>query len=180
MLSYNGFMPEQLLIGFNPMSAANKVAYYSSQIRGRVLWLVIAVAICVWIWIWQRRSLTPLYSGLLFGVGSLYSLIWLVVALVKWKRAKAALTAISPSVAATVDRGGIWLQGTGMAWLEVSKIAITPGRFGGSPSLSVTRADGHIASISLADLDVMPGTIDAAIRSYSAGTQRIDTSRLGN
>ena len=173
-------MPEQLLIGFNPMSAANKVAYYSGQIRGRILWLIISIAICVWIWLCQRSALSPMYTGLLFGVGILYSLIWLMIAVIGWKRAKNALSAISPGVAAQVDRTGIWLQGTGMAWSQVKRIAISPGRFGGSPVLNVTRMDGNVARISLADLDVMPGTIDAAIRSYSAGTQHIDTSKLGN
>jgi len=162
------------------MSAANRVAYFSSQIRGRLLWLVVAIVICVWIWIWQQGTLSTAQGALLLGVGVAYSLVWLVVAIVNWLRAKSALTSISPGVAAAIDRQGIWLQGTGMAWPEISTISISPGRFGGSPNLSVTREDGHIESISLANLDVMPGTIDAAIRSYSAGAQWIDTSKLGN
>ncbi|MCL2736415.1 MAG: hypothetical protein FWD75_07265 [Propionibacteriaceae bacterium] len=173
-------MPEQLIIGFNPMSAANKVAYYGNQIRSRVLWLVVAMIVCVWIWLWQRQSMSGSDTGLLFGAGLLYSLIWLGVAIVNWSRAKSALSAISPGVAAAVDRQGMWLAGVGMAWPEIAQVAIAPGRFGGSPNLSVKRVDGHVSKISVADLDVAPGTIDAAVRSYSNGTQSIDTSRLGN
>ena len=173
-------MPEQLLIGFNQMSATNRVAYAKSQIRSRILWLIVSIVICVVIWTWRRESLTPMYTGLLFGIGITYSLIWLIIAIVNHQRAKKALSAITPGLAATVDRTGIWLRGMGMAWTDITKIDITSGKFGGSPSLNVTRVDGVIASISVVDLDVMPGTIDAAIRSYSAGTQHIDTSTLGN
>ncbi|MCL2783980.1 MAG: hypothetical protein FWD55_00810 [Propionibacteriaceae bacterium] len=173
-------MPDQLIIGFNPMSAANKVAYYSGQIRVRILWLIVAIAICAWIWIWQRSVLTPQVTGMLFGVGIAYSAIWLALAVINWRRAKSALAAISPGVAAAVDRRGIWLQGTGMAWPEIGSVAIKTGRFSSSPRLLVTRIDGQVISISVADLDVMPGTIDAAVRTFSSGTQWIDTSKLGN
>jgi len=173
-------MPDQLLIGFNPMSAANRVAYFSSQIRSRLLWLVISAVICVWIWIWQQRVLTTVQGGVLLGLGILYSLIWLGISVINWSRAKSALSAISPGVAVAIDRYGIWMRDKGMQWPEISQVSILPGRFGGSPHFTVTTGDGQVASMSVADLDVMPGTIDSAIRSYSAGTQWIDTSKLGN
>jgi len=173
-------MPEQLLIGFNPMSAANRVAYYSRQIRSRVLWLIVAVVICVWIWLWQRGTLTLLQGVLLLGLGVVYSLVWLVLAIVNWRRAKSALESISPGVAAAINRAGIWLAGKAIAWPDISAISILPARFGGSPNLTVTTNDGQVSKASLANLDVMPGTIDSAIRSYSAGTWWIDTSKLGN
>ena len=173
-------MPEQLIIGFNPMSAASKVAYLGSQIRARLMWLVVSVIICFVIWRWQGQSLSGSYIGWFFAIGIGYSLIWLLVGVIGWSRAKAALAAISPGVAATVDRQGIWMQGTGMAWPQIAKVAITPGRFGGSPNLVVRRLDGPPVDISLALLDAMPGAIDAAVRAYSGGAQWIDTSKLGN
>jgi len=173
-------MPEQLIIGFNPMSAANRVAYFGKQIRVRIWWLVVAIVLCVWIWIWQKGTLTPFQGMLLLGLGVVYSLVWVGVAVVGWIRAKSNLSSISPGVAAAIDRGGIWLQGASMAWPQIDKISINPARFGGSPNFCVKREDGFVASISLANLDVMPGTIDAAIRSYSAGTRWINTSKLGN
>ena len=162
------------------MSAANRVAYYTSQIRSRLLWLVISVVICIWIWLWQRGMMSVQQGALLVGVGVLYSLIWLGVAFVNWRRAKSALSAISPGIAAAIDRQGIWIQNRAIAWPEISQVSMLPGRFGGSPNLTVTTQDGQVTSMSVADLDVMPGTIDSAIRSYSAGTQWIDTSKLGN
>ncbi|MDR0285436.1 MAG: hypothetical protein LBI33_11220 [Propionibacteriaceae bacterium] len=173
-------MPEQLIIGFNPMAAANRVAYTGSVVRGRVMWLVVAALMCTAIWVWQRTSMSASTTALMYGVGLGLSVVWLVVALINWARAKSALAAISPGIAAAVDRQGMWLKGTGMAWPEIARVAIMPSRFGGSPYLVVERVDGHLASISLADLDVIPGTIDAAVRSFSGGTQAIDTSKLGN
>lgn len=80
----------------------------------------------------------------------------------------------------TLDRLGVWIQGVGMAWPEIEKISVAQGRFGGSPSLKISRVDGQAVSVSLADLDVMAGTIDAAVRTYSSGAQHIDASKLGN
>jgi len=177
---YDGTMPDQMLIGFNPMSAANRVAYYSRQIRSRLLWLVVAIVICIWIWLWQRGTLSVAQGGMLLGLGVLYSLVWLMVAVINWSRAKSALSAVSPGVAVAIDRTGIWFASRAMAWPEISQVCLLPGRFGGSPNLAVTTQDGQVTRMSVADLDTMPGTIDAAIRSYSAGSQWIDTSKLGN
>ncbi len=173
-------MPEQLVIGFNPMSAANKVAYSGRQIRSRLLWLVVSVVICVWLWVWQRRSMSPAGTAAMFGLALVYSLIWLLIAFVNWRRAKSALKAIAPGVAVVVDRRGLWLQGVGVAWSQLSQIAIRPGRFRGSPVLMVRLSDGSTTRIPLANLNAMPGTIDSAIRSYSGGNWWIDTSKLGN
>ncbi|MDR2930215.1 MAG: hypothetical protein LBV06_04855 [Propionibacteriaceae bacterium] len=173
-------MPEQLVVGFNPMSAANKVAYFVRQIRSRLVWLIIAAVICVWIWLWQRQTMSAQNVGFLFGVGMAYSLVWLVIAVVNWRRAKKTLASITPDVAMAVSRWGLWIQGASVPWSDVSRVAIAPGRFGGSPTLTVARVSGPVSSISLAVLDMMPGSIDAAIRAYSGGQQWIDTSKLGN
>ena len=162
------------------MSAANRVAYRGSQIRARVLWLVVAICAMVIITVWQRRNLQFQDMVLLFAIGSAYFALWLVAAIVNWYRAKSALASIAPGVAAAVDRRGIWLKGVGMPWPEIAQVWITPGRFGGSPALAVKRLDNEVVRVSLADLDVMPGTIDAAIRAYSYGNHWIDTSKLGN
>jgi len=173
-------MPEQLIIGFNPMAAANKVAYLGSQIRSRLIWLGVSIVLCIVIWRWQAEVVSGEVIGWLFGIGIAYSLIYLLIGIFNWQRAKSALAAISPGVAATVDRQGIWMQGTGMAWPQIAKVAITPGRFGGSPNLVVRRVDGPAVDISLALLDALPGTIDTAVRAYSGGAQSLDTSKLGN
>ena len=161
------------------MSAANKVAYCGGQIRRRLIWIVVAALMSTWVWYWLRPSSWQV-TVMVFGIGIAYALAWLVVAIINWYRAKAALAAISPGVAMSLDRLGVWIHGIGMAWPEIAQISVTQGRFGGSPSLNVKRLDGHVVSVSLADLDMMAGTIDAAVRSYSSGTQQIDTAKLGN
>jgi len=162
------------------MAAANKVAYYGKQIRSRIVWLVATVAIVVVIWVWQSSSLSATNTGMLFGITIVYSLVWLALAVFGWLRARKALASISPQVALAVDRTGIWAKGTPMAWAEITGVRLTPGRRGGSPRLNVQRQDGSTITMSLADLDVMPSTIDSAVRAFSSGTMRIDTSKLGN
>jgi hypothetical protein len=173
-------MPEQLVVGFNPMSAANKVAYCGSQIRQRLVWMVVAVMVCFVIWRWQGQAMTSLQVGMLFGLGLVYALIWLAIAFVRWLIARSGLSSVSSQVALAVNRQGLWLQGVGLSWSQIAQVAVTPGWFGGSPKLTVRRVDGEPMKMSLASLDAMPGTIDSAIRAYSGGAQRIDTSKLGN
>ena len=172
-------MPEQLLIGYNALAAQNRVVVCGNQIRSRLVWLVIAVIISVWIYVWQRQTLTPLQAGLLVTVGVVYSGVWLIVAVVQWQRAKRALAGIMPGVAMAVDRRGIWLAGLGLAWPDIATVGLLPGR-GGSPDLVVSSLNGQTTGLPLANLEVMPGTIDAAIRAYSSGSRWLDTSKLGN
>jgi len=162
------------------MAAANKVAYYGSQIRSRLIWLVVTAAIAVGIYTWMRSALTQSDVTWLFGLSIVYSLLWLGLAVFGWVRARAALSSISPQVALAVDRNGIWAQGTGMAWPEIAGVKLTRGPFGGTPRLNVSRHNGPEITLSLADLDVMPSTIDSAVRAYSSGMMRMDTSTLGN
>jgi len=173
-------MPEQLIIGYNPVAATNRVAYYRGQIRSRAMWLVMAVVMCFAIWMWQRASFTTTQTLWLFGVGLGYSLIWLALAIVGRARAASALKGITPGVAMSVDRLGIWMQGTGMAWPDITGVAVRRRWYGGAPFLAVAHAGGVEQRIPLANLDVMTGTIDAAVRAYSSGVWSVDTRKLGN
>lgn len=171
-------MPEQLIIAFNPMAAATRVTYWRKQIRRRIIWFAVMIPILAWLYFRQYTLPPGMQMGWMLVIIASYSVIWLAVSIVGWVRAKSQLKAISPGIAAAIDRRGIWLQGIGLAWGEIAGVALKPGLFKGSPSLVVTGSMGQSAQIALANLDVMPGTIDSAVRSYSAGTHRVDPAKL--
>jgi len=173
-------VPNELIIGYNPMPAAQRVALLARGIRGRLAWVGIALVVCIWIYLWQRNSLTPTMVAWLFGAGLGYSLIWLIMSIIQWGRAKSALSSIAPGVAARIDRQGIWLQGVFLPWPAIAQIVARSRRFSMAPRLQIIGLDGQRYRLDLGELDIMPGTIDASIRTFSGGTHSIDTSKLGN
>jgi hypothetical protein len=173
-------VPEELIVGFNPMAATQRVASCASMIRSRLMWLLVSVVICVWIYIWKRDSLTGVTVVALFAAGIGYSVLWVVISLVSWIRAKAALGDITPGVATKIDRNGIWMQSVSLPWSGIDKIVAQSGRFGRPATIRVYNQVGEAARVPINVLDVMPGTIDASIRAFSNGAHWIDTSKLGN
>ncbi|MDR2974864.1 MAG: hypothetical protein LBV00_09195 [Propionibacteriaceae bacterium] len=173
-------MPEQLLIGFNARAAASQVAVLGRQVRSRVLWLVVSLVICGALWLWQRSSMTLANTVAMFGFALIYSLVWLVIVLVRWQRAKSTLAAMTPGVAVGIDRTGVWMRDIGIRWSEMAQIWLAHPRAGGSPVLGVRGLDGTVSKIGVMSLDAEVGTIDSAIQAYSGGSWRIDSSKLGN
>ncbi|MDR1213575.1 MAG: hypothetical protein LBK54_05745 [Propionibacteriaceae bacterium] len=171
-------MSEELTVGFNPMPAAERVAYYSGLVRSRLIWLIVAVAICGVIWAWQQLDLARGLQLLMIGLA--YSAIWLVAALAGLINSRRLLKSIGQGIAVRVGHWGIDLLGGVLPWADVTKVSTTRGRFGSGPRLDVHSASGEVRRLPFMYLDTMPGTIDAAVRAYSRGTRWLDTSRLGN
>lgn len=175
-------MAQELVVGYNPMPAAERVAHYQGLVRSRLVWLGIGVALLVVIWLWQRQQLDVAQTVLLFVVGLAFSGVWLVVAVVLYLAARRALDKVNAvtTYAVKVDMHGIEVGGTAVAWPDVAGVATVRGRLGGAPRLTLTAVDGGTASVPITYLDTMPGTLDSAIRAYSRGRVWIDTSKLGN
>ncbi|MDR1386172.1 MAG: hypothetical protein LBJ44_01005 [Propionibacteriaceae bacterium] len=171
-------MSEELTVGFNPMPAAERVAYYSGLVRSRLIWLVVAVGLCAAIWVWQRLDLARGMQLLLIGLA--YSAIWLAASLVGLANSRRLLKSIGQGTAVRVGPWGIDLAGAVLAWPDVALVSTTRGRFGSGPRLDVRTVQGQVRRLPFMYLDTMPGTIDAAVRAYSRGTKWLDTSRLGN
>ncbi|MCL1907182.1 MAG: hypothetical protein FWG08_04625 [Propionibacteriaceae bacterium] len=173
-------MPEQLLVGFDPSTAQARVAMARSRIPMRVVWVIFAALISGVLYYLRKEMFTPLFAGLLFGLSIGISLLMLLQSIFAWIGAKKYLAKLPQGIAAAVDRQGVWVRGTGMAWADVTALRVTRGNFGRAPTFQVTRIDGQVASLQLDDVDVMAGTIDAAVRAYSAGAHYVDTTSLGH
>ncbi|MDR0959752.1 MAG: hypothetical protein LBM23_05260 [Propionibacteriaceae bacterium] len=173
-------MPQQLLVGYVSMPAAERVAYYSGLVRSRLIWLGVGVIICLLILVWQWSSMTTGYRIALFIAGLGYSLIWLVIALVGWSSAKAHLRNIGQGIALTVGQRGVWINQKTIPWDEIAAISIRRARAAAGPVLVVATTAGEKESMPFLYLDVVPATIDSAIRAYSHNTRSLDLSKIGN
>ncbi len=173
-------MADQLVIGYNPMPATQRVAHYRAMIRSRVIWFGVAVVICLALWFWQRSNLDLWSTVALFVMGLGFSAVWVVFAVVQLQAAKRSLGSIGDGTAVVVDRDGIEVAGTRTAWACVAKVATARGRLGVGPDLVVTDTAGATVSVPLSYLDTLPGTLDSAIRAFSAGRHWLDTSSLDN
>ncbi len=173
-------MADELVIGYNPMPATQRVAHYRALIRSRLIWFGLAIVICIGVYVWQRASLDAVSTVALFVMGLGFSAVWVVIAVVGYLAAKRSLDSIGDGVAVTVDRQGIDIAGARTEWANVTKVGTSRGRLGVGPDLVVTNATGATRTVPLSYLDTMPGTLDSAIRAYSAGRQWLDTSGLDN
>lgn len=64
--------------------------------------------------------------------------------------------------------------GEPLPWDRIEHIRASRGRWGHGYALEVRRADGATCAFPLEGLDILPGTLDAATRAYSAGRHGVD------
>jgi hypothetical protein len=175
-------MAQELVVGYNPLPAAERVAHYQGLVRSRLIWLGIGVGLLLLLWLWLRDQLDTAQTVWMFVLGLAFSGIWLVIAIVLYFGAKRGLDRINAAqgYAIRVDPQGIEVAGKTVAWPEVAAIATVRRGLRGQPQLTLRDTAGVTSSVPITFLDTLPGTLDSAIRAYSRGSQWIDTSKLGN
>jgi hypothetical protein len=175
-------MAQELVVGYNPLPAAERVAHYQGLVRSRLIWLGIGVVLLLLLWFWMRDQLDAAQTIWMFVIGLAFSGIWLVLAIVLYFSAKRGLDRINATqgYAIRVDPQGIEVAGKTVAWPEVAAIATVRRGLRGQPQLTLRDTAGVTSSVPITFLDTLPGTLDSAIRAYSRGSQWIDTSKLGN
>jgi hypothetical protein len=150
-------------------------------VRLRLFSLVVSLVILGGLSIWQGWSLSSGQIGWWIALGLGYSLIWLLIGVVNWRRAVGAQRSFQPGVALLIGRGGLqWADQLGVTWDGLSQLAIRRGLFGGAAHLDITGQAGQSLSLNLDSLDTAAGTIDSAVESLSGGTWHVDTRRAGN
>jgi hypothetical protein len=175
-------MPEQLLVGFNVQAAQARLGIAVQRIIMRIGFLVFSILICAFIYYMRHNFYPRRYFVVYFSVIIGLAFAFLLLSIFSWGVAWATLREVPAGIATAVDRRGIWMYGYGLRWDDVWSIHIDKKLyyFGWSPTINITRRDGAVMTMSLDHLDVMPGSIDAAVRSYSAGTHFVDISILGH
>jgi len=169
-----------LRLPYDPGPLTEKADRRRRMVRGRIISLVITVVILVAIYVWQRDELEgtgfiPVYAVVL-GI----PVVWLVVVLIRYRQTLAQLRSIGYGTAIRVGPLGIQVAGLAASWPHVGSVAITRGRFGRSPALTLRLIDGRQSQVPLDQVTVFPATLDSSVRAFSSGRQGVDLTALEN
>jgi len=172
-------LTDEVHIRYNPMPAAERVAHYTGLVRTRLIWLGMAAGICLIFWGFQGSALGKVATVALFASGLGYSAIWLLMALAGLWRARRALHSIGQGVALRLNRWGVDIHGVALPWSDITAVKARRRRFSAyGPELAVVTATHGVKTLPWLFLDTLPGSLDAAIRAYTADAHHLDVSRL--
>ena len=165
---------------YDPGPLTEKVARRKALVRSRIISLVITVAVLVAIYLWQRDQLQGTGFLVVYAVVLGIPVIWLIVVLIMYARARSALRGVAPGIAIRVGPPGIQVAGLGAPWPEVASIAAVKPGPGKGPVLRLTLHDGRQASVPFEQITVFPASVDSAVRAFSASRHGVDLSALDN
>lgn len=165
---------------YTPVPLANAVAMLRSRLRRQVFSALISIVVSVVLWIVIKDKST-FFRVLMIGSAAFSVLLTIVLALRLW-RARRMLAKLETGPALRIDPLGLVLATPGgferLRWSEVHRIGAKPrGKLPG-PELVVHRGDKKQWRIPFMYLDVMPGSIDSAIRAHTSGRMVLDLAKL--
>jgi hypothetical protein len=118
-------------------------------------------------WVMLRWLLA--FSAAAGVLGLVARVFWLI-------RLRSGLKQIGDGLAMVLSASGIQTGQTHVPWDQVDRIQAVRGRLGHGYQLEIRRVDGSVFSLPLEGLDILPGSLDAATRAYSAGRHGVDLS----
>jgi hypothetical protein len=170
----------ELLVPYDPGPLTEKVARRKALVRSRIISLVITAVVLLLIYLWQRDQLQGTGFLVVYGVVLGIPVVWLVVVLIMYARARASLRTLAPGIAIRVGPPGIEVAGLGARWPEVASVAAAKPGAGKGPVLRLTLLDGRQAAVPFEQITVFPATVDGAVRAFSASRHGVDLSALDN
>jgi hypothetical protein len=170
----------ELVVPYDAGPLTEKVARRRALVRSRIISLVITLAVLVAIYLWQRDQLQGNGFLVVYGVIVGIPVIWLVVVLIMYLRARKQLRTLQPGIAIQIGPPGIMVGGLGASWPEVAAVAAVKPGVGKGPVLRLQLHDGRQAAVPFEQITVFPATVDGAVRAFSASRHGVDLSALDN
>jgi hypothetical protein len=170
----------ELVVPYDAGPLTEKVARRRALVRSRIISLVITLAVLVAIYFWQRDQLQGNGFLVVYGVVVGIPVIWLVVVLIMYLRARKQLRTLRPGIAIQIGPPGIMVGGLGASWPEVAAVAAVKPGVGKGPVLRLQLHDGRQAAVPFEQITVFPATVDGAVRAFSASRHGVDLSALDN
>lgn len=170
-------MNDEYGVYFRPDLAAIRV----QQTRSALIWRLATTGIAAlavglaWVfWPEPVGSWAPWFLGSSLVVAAVFGgHNWL-----QYAAARRDSRAATPGLAIGLNRDGILVGPQWFTWPEVGALVVRPGRFGGSAQLVATGRDQANQTLPLDYTDILPATLDSAVRTLSAGRAWVDLSRL--
>jgi hypothetical protein len=169
---------EELRVDFDPGPTQASVLRWRRLVRGRIIGAVLTVLVLAALYLWRGEDAAGPGTLIVYAVIIGLSLVWLLVYLLIYRRAKKYAATVKAGTAICIDRRGVEVAGVVVPWPEVAGIAAVPARWGRSPRLQVTRHHGDPLSVPFDHMDVRPATLDMTARAYSAGRHGVDLQAL--
>jgi hypothetical protein len=170
----------ELVVPYDPGPLTEKVARRRGLVRSRIVSLVITLVILVAIYFWQRDQLQGNSFLIVYGVVVGIPVVWLIVVLIMYRRARKQLRTLRSGVAVQIGPPGIMVGGLGATWPEVAVVAAVKPGIGKGPELRLTLHDGRQSAVPFEQITVFPATLDGAVRAFSASRHGVDLSALDN
>ncbi len=170
----------ELVVPYDAGPLTEKVVRRRALVRSRIISLVITVAVLIAIYFWQRDQLQGNGFLVVYGVVVGIPVIWLVVVLVMYVRARKQLRTLQPGIAIQIGPPGIMVGGLGASWPEVAAVAAVKPGVGKGPVLRLQLHDGRQSAVPFEQITVFPATLDGAVRAFSASRHGVDLSALDN
>lgn len=171
---------EELALAHDPAAALERLAKRRRRLVSRIISLVITLAIMVALYVWRRDQFEYVALWVAYGVALSISLGFVVFSVVAWRQARKIVADLGQGLALRLGRPGVEIKGAFVPWDELGSLAVTKGKLGHGPNLTVTRTDGHSLSVPLDQLAVFPATLDSTARAYSGGRFGVDLVALEN
>jgi hypothetical protein len=171
---------EELALVHDPTGPLQRVARRKRKLVSRVISLGITLAIMIALYFWQRDQFSNSATWVIYGIVLAVSVGFGVFSFLAWRQAKRIVATMGEGMALRLGRGGVEISGGYVSWSDLGSLAVTKGKLGHGPQLTVTRTDGHSLSVPLDQLDVYPATLDSTARAYSGGRFGVDLAALEN
>ena len=114
----------------------------------------------------------------MLSVSGAIELVLLGARMVWFRRVTAASAAVGEGLAFVVSPAGIECEKGRAGWGDITHIAVANGTWGHGYLLRIKRGDEQAFEFPLGGIDILPGTLDSAMRAYSAGRHGVDLSAL--
>jgi hypothetical protein len=166
---------------FTPVAMARAASGLRKQILVRVISMGISwgIAFILW-WYYGRPTSGYLFWALIIGAS--IPLIWLIVTGVRLALLKNRLAAIGTGPAVRIDPLGLVIAAENgpkrIPWAQVTHIGAKAHLGVVGPELVVQAQGAQDWRTPFSYLDVLPGTIDSAIRAHTGGRRSLDLSKL--
>lgn len=166
-------------VHWQPEPLTARVDQTRRTVVSRLISLGITVVLMVVFWWWRREEFAAVGGAVwvLYGLSLAVSLSFVAWAVVRWRRAVGETALVGEGLALVLGHAGVELPDARIPWDDLQAVRTVRGRWLHGPVLLVEQG-GRSWSFPVEALDILPGSLDAAVRVYSSGRHGVDLTAI--
>ena len=184
--------PERFAVALTPAPTAARITRQRSALRLQVIFALVFGTVLFVVWLGPQflpedaeravQGALPSWSlPALMVIWAVPTLVRIVVTVIFLRRAKRDIASLEQGTALYIDGTGVEFvhpERVRASWAEITALKISGRSWGPGPRLRLEVSGREVASIPISFLDVLPGTIDSAVRARSMGRIGVDVSDM--